>query len=199
MSREPGLSAGRPFRRGSAAGSSRMAPGIARAPGERIRAGDYRASRQMALWTRRKSTWRRTTSSGSLTLMTPGSHVTDRTVQAASGMWTVRVVTSGGIRVATCPRRPLFPAPLRSPALFPGPGLALAEPAERRLGPEGPRIPGNPRLPGRRLVLAVAPGAARALLVVALPARDADHVSHCAAPALRCIPYTRVNPGHAPG
>src|SRR6266567_7894308 len=140
-------------------GSSRMAPGIARAPGGRIRAGDYRASRQMALRTRRKSTCRRTTSSGSVTLMTPGSHVTGRAVQAASSIWTVRMVISGGIRVATRPRQRLFPA------------LALAEPAERRLGR------GSPGLPGRRQVLAVAPGAARALLVVALPARDADHVS----------------------
>ncbi len=57
-----------------------------------------------------------------------------------------------------------------APALIPG--LALAEPAERRLG-----IP----IPFRRLVLAVAPGAARALLVVPLPARDADHGLHCAA------------------
>jgi hypothetical protein len=44
---------------------------------------------------------------------------------------------------------------------------ALPDPAEQRLG-RGLR---------RRLMLAVAPGAAGALLVVALPARDADHVS----------------------
>src|SRR5690349_4047592 len=50
--------------------------------------------------------------------------------------------------------------------------LALPEPAERRLGP---RL--RSRLAGRRQVLAVAPGAARALLVAPLPARDADHVS----------------------
>jgi len=64
----------------------------------------------MALRTRRRSTCRRTTSNGSVTLMTPGSHVTDRAVQAASGMWTVRRVTSGAIRVATGPRSLLFPA-----------------------------------------------------------------------------------------
>src|SRR5438045_1745181 len=43
---------------------------------------------------------------------------------------------------------------------------ALAEPAERGL---------LSRRSGRRLVLAVTPGAARALLVLPLPARDADH------------------------
>ena len=47
---------------------------------------------------------------------------------------------------------------------------ALADPAERRFGPGGGRF-------GRRLVLAVAPGAAWALLVVPLPTRDANHVS----------------------
>src|SRR5216684_5386307 len=61
------------------------------------------------------------------------------------------------------PAAAAIPAPRRA--------SALAEPAERRLGP---RILGIPR---RRLVLAVAPGAARALLVVPSPARNADHVS----------------------
>src|ERR1700730_9315285 len=158
-------SASHPSRRGSAAGSSGIAPGIARAPGvQKIRAGDYRASRQMALRTRRRSTCRRTTSRGSVTLITPESHVTDLAVQAASGMWTVPRVTSSAIRVATCLRWPLFPA--ANPGIIPG--LALAEPAKRRLSAIVPR---------RRLVLAVAPGAARALLVVPLPTRDADHVS----------------------
>ena len=46
---------------------------------------------------------------------------------------------------------------------------ALPDPAERRLGLR------------RRLMLAVAPGAAGALLVVALPARNADHGLYCAA------------------
>ena len=32
-------------------------------------------------------------------------------------------------------------------------------------------------MPRRRPVLAITPGAARALLMVALPARDADHIS----------------------
>ena len=50
--------------------------------------------------------------------------------------------------------------------------LALTEPAERRLGS---RL--RPGLAGRRQMLAVAPGAARALLVVPLPAWDADHMS----------------------
>src|SRR5689334_20583217 len=121
----------------------------------------------MALRTRRKSTCRRTTSSGSVTLMKPGSHVTNRTVQAASGMWTVREVGFGGTRVATCRPRRLFPVPhSRYP---PRPwSSALAEPAEHGL------LGGRS---GRRLVLAVAPGAARALLVLPLPARDADHCS----------------------
>ena len=79
-------------------------------------------------------------------------------------MWTVRWLTSGGIRVATCARRLLFPVAVAG-------SLALAEPAERRLRA------GVPIMPSRRLVLAVAPGAARALLVVPLPARDANHVS----------------------
>src|SRR5262249_52755036 len=51
---------------------------------------------------------------------------------------------------------------------------ALAEPGEGRLG-----LGGGSRL-GRRVlrqVLAVAPGATRALLMVPLPARNADHVS----------------------
>jgi ABC-type uncharacterized transport system permease subunit len=46
---------------------------------------------------------------------------------------------------------------------------ALPDPAERRLGLR------------RRLMLAVAPGAAGALIVVALPARNADHGLYCAA------------------
>ena len=82
----------------------------------------------MALRMRKKSMCRRPTSNGSVTLMNPGSHVTNRTVQAASGMWTVRRVTSGAIRVATCLVPSLFPrrTPIRR--------SALAEPAERRLG-----------------------------------------------------------------
>ena len=48
---------------------------------------------------------------------------------------------------------------------------ALPDPAERPLG-RGLR---------QRLMLAVAPGAAGALLVVALPARDADHALYCPA------------------
>ena len=183
MSREPGLrwiALRARLSRGIQRGGARHR---ARARGGKIRAGDYRASRQMALRTRRKSTCRRTTSNGSVTLITPGSHVTDRTVQAASGMWTVRTVTSGGIRVATCPRGTVIPG--SPPGLLrrrrplagredAGPArraLALTEPAERRFGP------GSPGVLLRRQVLAVAPGAARALLVMPFPARDADHVS----------------------
>src|SRR5262249_50447445 len=59
----------------------------------------------------------------------------------------------------------------RGPLARGGP-LALPDPAERRLG-SWLRL----RWVGRRQMLAVAPGAARALLVVLLPARDADHVS----------------------
>ena len=70
---------------------------------------------------------------------------------------------------------------------------ALTDPAERRLGPGGHRS-------GRRLVLAVAPGATRAVLVVMLPAGEADHALNCALivcpgprlPALTAISgYTR--------
>ena len=122
----------------------------------------------MALRTRRKSTCRRTTSSGSVTLMNPGSHVTNRTVQAPSGMWTGREVGFRGTRMATCRPRRLFPARVPGPCFVAARSSALAYPAEPGLG--GGR-------PGRRLVLAVAPGAARALLVLPLPARDADHVS----------------------
>jgi hypothetical protein len=50
--------------------------------------------------------------------------------------------------------------------------LTLAEPAERGLGS---RLRSG--LAGRRHVLAVTPGAPGALLVLPLPARDADHVS----------------------
>ena len=53
-------------------------------------------------------------------------------------------------------------------------GSALADPAERRFGPGGGRF-------GRRLVLAVAPGATGAVLVMVLPARYADHGPYCAA------------------
>src|SRR6185437_2500066 len=123
--------------------------------------------------------------------MNPGSHVTNRTVQAASSMWTARRVTSGAIRVATCltdgPIPPLASGPRfrrRLPsslvprssvqatpaALWLAGVLALADPAERRLGT---RLRAG--LAGRRQVLAVTPGAARALIVVPLSARDADH------------------------
>jgi hypothetical protein len=150
-------------------GFSRIAPGIARAPGQNIRAGDYRASRQIALRTRRRSTCRRTTSSGSVTVISTASHVTTPNVQAMSGMWTVRSVTSVGMLVATCGFEPLFPLHVVAAAPRRGAGRvsALPDPVEQRLG-RGRR---------RRLMLAVAPGPAGALLVVALPARDADHVS----------------------
>jgi hypothetical protein len=165
VSRTWGFAGGSLVRRGSAADPAGWRPASHARPADFVRAGDYRASRQMALRTRRKSTCRRTTSNGSVTLITPGSHVTDGNVQAASGMWTVRWVTSGGIRVATCHDRPAIPGRAFS---------ALAEPGEGWLGLVGG---GRPRRPGRRKVLAVAPGATRALLMVPLPARDADHVS----------------------
>jgi hypothetical protein len=150
----------------------------------------------MALWTRRKSTCRRTTSSGSVTLMTTGSHVTNEPVQAMSGMWTVRGVTSVGIALATCASGRLFPGYPKPPTL---PGSrksrrlswvvrlrvsALVHPAERRLG----------RGRCRRLMLAVAPSAARALFVVTLPARDADHGLYCAASRRPMVPVCRGPP-----
>jgi hypothetical protein len=174
----------------------------------------------MALRTRKKSTCLRTTSSGSVTLITTGSHVTSRAVQDASGIWTAITVTCGATDAATGPRQGLFPsrppAPStrtsggfldtclsvgraarrrtaglcwanRYPTASPregtsGQGLAhpfcrakrgggespLAEPAERRLRLAGRRF-------RRRQVLAVAPAAAGAVLVMVLPARDADH------------------------
>jgi hypothetical protein len=92
-----------------------------------------------------------------------------------SGMWTVRSVTSVGMTVATCGFEPLFPHHVVLDVVLGGPRgaagavSALPDPAERRLGLR------------RRLMLAVAPGAAGALLVVALPARDADHDLYCEA------------------
>lgn len=77
----------------------------------KIRAGGYRASRQMALRTRSKSTCLRTTSSGSVTLIAPGSHVTSLPVQAMSGMWTVRGVTVRSMSWLTRAARPGIPAP----------------------------------------------------------------------------------------
>src|ERR1700722_10642925 len=61
---------------------------------------------------------------------------------------------------------------------------ALADPAQRRLGPRGGRF-------SRRLVLAVAPGAAGAVLVMVLPGRYADHGPYCAARGGRPNPRTR--------
>lgn len=81
-------------------------------------------------------------------------------------MWTKSVMPSpaaSAILAATGPPRPLFP---------PWP-LALTDPAERRVGP----------LLDRRLVLAVAPVAAGAVLMVVLPAWYADHGPYCAFPA----------------
>ncbi len=115
----------------------------------------------MALRTRSRSTCRRTTSSGSVTVIATASHVSGLVVQAVSGMWTERGVTSLGIPSATCASWPLFPAR----------ASALANPAERRLGLRH----------RRRLMLAVAPGAAGALLMVPLPAGNADHSLYCAA------------------
>ena len=170
MGREPGAPLGSMFRRASVARSSGGCPASHTRPAE-IRAGDQRASRQMALRMRKKSMCRRPTSNGSVTLMKPGSHVTIRAVQAASGMWTAGRVTAGAIRVATFPAAAPIP---RSPRPFGSRGgsLALPDPAERRLG-SWLRL----RCVGRRQMLAVAPGAARALLMVLLPARNADHVS----------------------
>jgi hypothetical protein len=120
------------------------APGIARASGSDIRGGDQRVSRQMALRTRRKSTCRRTTSSGSVTLITSGSHVTEAAVQDMSGMWTVRAVTGSAMPVATWPANGLFPIPGAAEGpipgaakgLFPGPRRAYRR-GRRRAHPRG--------------------------------------------------------------
>jgi len=106
-------------------------------------------------------------------------------------MWTVRSVTYIAIRVPTWAFGWVFPCGRRStggrqpwatadtshgrtPATGNGLASALADPAETRLG----------RRLRRRLVLAVAPVAAGALVVVTLPARHADHALYCAALAI---------------
>ena len=106
-----------------------------------------------------------------------------------SGMWTVRSVTSVGMTVATCGFEPLFPLHVVPDVVLGAPRAgaagavsALPDPAERRLGLR------------RRLMLAVAPGAAGALLVVALPARDADHALYCAAFVLALGTAKRLRP-----
>ena len=154
----------------------------------------------MALRTRRRSTCRRTTSSGSVTVIAAALHATTLNVQSMSGMWTVRSVTSVGMTVATCGVQPLFPlhlvlgvvlgVVLDGPRGTTGAVSALPDPAERRLG-RGLR---------RGLMLAVAPGAAGALLMVALPARDADHALLCGFRAVlvpgtakRLRPYQRCS------
>jgi hypothetical protein len=67
----------------------------------------------------------------------------------------------------------LIPAPpVRKVTLcFPALGSALADPAHRRLG----RVLGVAGGVGRRQVLAVAPGAPGALLMLPAAAVDADH------------------------
>src|ERR1700685_4745989 len=97
-----------------------------------IRGGDQRVSRQMALRMRRKSTCRRTTSNGSVTVITTGSHVTDPAVQEASSMWTVRMLAADAIPLATGPPGRLFPG---RPAVGARWKSALTDPAKPRLGP----------------------------------------------------------------
>jgi uncharacterized membrane protein YcfT len=125
----------------------------------------------MALRTRRKSTCLRTTSMGSVTLTSAGSHICVRSVQprwvtvaATSGTW--EVIPAGDVKVVTVWRRLACPL-LVLPALV-LPALALPDPAQRRLDRVLARV-----LRGQ--VLAVAPGAAGAILVVPLAARNADH------------------------
>jgi hypothetical protein len=84
-------------------------------------------------------------------------------------MWTIASVTSGPMLAATrAVHGPIPGFPARS--ALPGQHCpvstarsALADPAQRRLGPRRDRF-------GRRLVLAVTPGAAGAVLMMALPA-----------------------------
>ena len=138
----------------------------------------------MALWTRRKSTCLRTTSSGSVTLIATGSHVTCPLVQALSAIWTARMVASVGMTVATGPFRSLFPASVRV-----GRGVsALPDPAHRHIR----------RGHHRRLVLAIAPGAARAVVVMMFPAGNADHALYCAAGRERIVPLQRARPDARP-
>jgi len=98
------------------------------------------------------------------------------------------------------------PGPPPAPPALPAPGRiprrrrfarrtcgqsALADPAERRLGAGGQRF-------RRRLVLAVAPRAARAVLMMVLPAWNADHApivrANSQLPALMAIFW--VHPVH---
>jgi putative phosphoribosyl transferase len=86
-------------------------------------------------------------------------------------MWTVQMLPAGVIRLPTGPLGRLFPGAVGARWRS-----ALADPAEPRLGPGGIRF-------RRRLVLAVAPGAAGAVLVMVLAARYADHGPYCAVPS----------------
>src|ERR1700744_316699 len=82
-------------------------------------------------------------------------------------MWTAVNVTSGGMPVPTWHWLALFPG---APRRFRGPSAsALADPGEGRLSSSAAGR-------GRRLVLAVAPGAPGALLVLPVTAGHADHV-----------------------
>ena len=98
-----------------------------------------------------------------------------RAVQETSSMRTERTLALGHMRgnrvgPASIPRVPAAYAPGHRACCR----SALTDPAERRLRPGGHRS-------GRRLVLAVAPGATRAVLVMMLPAWNADHAPNCAA------------------
>jgi hypothetical protein len=95
-------------------------------------------------------------------------------------MWTV-LRDIGVMPVATGLRRVIFPVARRS---------ALADPAERRLGLRRRRL--------RRLVLAVTPGAAGAVVVMPLPAWQADHVYivQSGADLYGCLAPVRVDRGN---
>jgi hypothetical protein len=96
-------------------------------------------------------------------------------------MWTV-LRDIGVMPVTTGLRRVIFRWRGRS---------ALADPAERRLGLRRRRL-------RRRLVLAVTPRAAGAVVVMPLPARKADHVSivQSGADLYGCLAPARVDRGN---
>jgi hypothetical protein len=130
-------------------------PGPRHAPGLKMNGRSQRSGRQMALWTRSRSTCLRATSKGSTAVIALASHAYVPAVHAAALRPAVACdVTSGptsrGTRLIPLARN-----------------LALADPAQRGLG-LGRGLP-------RRKVLAITPGAAGAVVVVAIPAGDADH------------------------
>jgi len=166
-----------------------MAPGIARAPGQKYPgrrlsgvATDGTTDAQEVDVPTHDEQRVRNTHCSSITCRDLECPVNVRHVDGAQRH--IRRHDGGNMRVraaipAPCCSRCCSRRPARGAA---GAVSALPDPAERRLGLR------------RRLMLAVAPGAAGALLVVALPARDADHALYCAAFVLALGTAKRLRP-----